>query len=246
MSDGLVKILEIAHLCEGRCAERETAQETASSFVTVPSEWVHGLWGACSCPRSGSTTMDFAEWSGTGLLGIIYWDIGMRASGALSPRPTIIKNRADAADRVNSPPSEGECFGSGLLAHDIGEEGRGGGSGGNGGHFWGICGERGVDGVRRGAIGTIGGDRSRTVPVVVTACSVDWHGLGMGDFVGSVVGHCERDGESERKKATACPQMINSRGFLDSNSAWRPEIAIGIEDLPHTHRVRLNWKRTLS
>lgn len=29
------------------------------------------------------------------------------------------------------------------------------------------------------------------MPVVVTTCSVDRDGLGMGDLVSSVVGHCE-------------------------------------------------------
>lgn len=89
--------------------------------------------------------MDLAEWSGVGLLGVIYRDVGIRILGGLNQRPTVVKNRARAADRVDSTPSERERLGGRLLAHDVGEEWRGGG--GNGGHFWGICGDRGADGV---------------------------------------------------------------------------------------------------
>jgi hypothetical protein len=97
--------------------------------------------------------MDLAEWSRVGLLGII-----------------IVKNRARAADRLPSASTERERFGgSRLLAHDVGEERRGGG--GNGGHFWGICSERGADGIRGRAIGTVRGDRARTEPVVT--CGID-------------------------------------------------------------------------
>jgi hypothetical protein len=114
--------------------------------------------------------MDLAEWSG--VLGIICRNVSMRILGGLDLRPTIVKNRASAADRVDGAPSERDRLGGGLLAHNIGEERRGGGR--NGGHFGGLCVERGVDGVRGRAIGTIGGgDRARTVPVMATGCSVD-------------------------------------------------------------------------
>ena len=83
-------------------------------------------------------------------------NIGMRILRGLNHRPTIVKNRARAADRVDSAPSVGERLGDRLLAHDVGEERRV--WRGNSGHFWGICGDRGADGVRRGTIGTIGGD----------------------------------------------------------------------------------------
>lgn len=69
----------------------------------------------------------------------------MRVLGGLNQRPTIVKNRASAADRVNGAPSEGERLGGRLLAHDIRKEG--GGGGGDGGNFWRVCRERGADGV---------------------------------------------------------------------------------------------------
>lgn len=87
--------------------------------------------------------MDLATWRG--LLGIICLDVDMRILENPNQQPTIVKNGASAADRVDGAPSERERLRSGLLAHDVGEERRSGG--GNGGHFWGICGDRGADGV---------------------------------------------------------------------------------------------------
>ena len=79
----------------------------------------------------------------------------MRIVGGVNRRPTIVKNRASAANRVDVAPSEGERLGdAGLLAHNVRKDRRG--RGGNGGHSWGICVERGVDGVRGGTVGTIG------------------------------------------------------------------------------------------
>jgi hypothetical protein len=111
-----------------RCAEGEAAQEAASTFVAFASKRVHRLRGARSSPRCGSPTMDLAEWSRVGILGII-----------------IVKNRASAANRIDGAPSERERLCGGLLTHNIGEERRGGRR--DGGHFWGIRRERGVDGV---------------------------------------------------------------------------------------------------
>lgn len=128
-----------------RCTERKSTQEAAGAFMTVASKRVHRLWRARRGPRSGSAAMNLVERSGVGLLGIICRDIGIRTLGGLDHRPTVVKNRARAADRINGPPSEGERFGGRLLAHDVGEEW--GGGGGNGGHFRGVCGERGMDGV---------------------------------------------------------------------------------------------------
>jgi hypothetical protein len=133
-----------------RRAERKTTQETAGTFVAVSSKWVHRLLGTRGGPRSGSPTMNLVECSGVGFLGIICLDVGMRKIGGLNQRPTVVKNRVSAPDRVDSAPSEREGFGGRLLTHDIGEERRGGGR--NGGHFWGIRAERGVDGVRGGTV----------------------------------------------------------------------------------------------
>jgi len=127
-----------------RCAEGETAQETAGAFLTVTSQRVHRLWRGRRGPGGRSATMDFAEWSGVGFLDIICLGVGVRKLVGLVRRRTVVKNRAGAADRVNGPPSEREGFGgAGLLAHNVGKEW--GGRRGNGDHFWRVCIGTGVD-----------------------------------------------------------------------------------------------------
>lgn len=64
--------------------------------------------------------MDLVEWSSARLLGIIYLGVDMRVLGGVNRRPTIVKNRAGATNRVDGTPSEGERLGgAGLLAHNV-------------------------------------------------------------------------------------------------------------------------------
>ena len=64
--------------------------------------------------------MDLAEWGRAGLLGIICLDVCMRIAGGVNRRPTIVKNGASAANRVDGAPSKGERLGdAGLLAHNV-------------------------------------------------------------------------------------------------------------------------------
>ena len=100
------------------------------------SKWVRWLCGTRG-PRSGSPAMDLVK--GSGLLGVIYLDVDIRMLEGSNQQPTIVTNRAIGG----APPERERLSGGGLLAHDIGKEGRGGR--GNGGHFWGISGERGAD-----------------------------------------------------------------------------------------------------
>ena len=126
-----------------RCTERKTAQEATGAFLTVTSKRVHWLVGAGSGPGSGCPAMNLVKWSG--ILGVIYLGVCMRVLENPNRQPTIVKDRASAADRVDGAPPKRERLCSGLLAHDVGKERRGGGGWRNSGHFWGIRGDGGAD-----------------------------------------------------------------------------------------------------